>query len=74
LAQIVSVRGQQESHRVVIEVPEHLAKYVAPKGSVAVDGVSLTVNEVEGNRFGVNIIPHTWNVRLFGSSCAGRMG
>ena len=48
-----------ESQRFVFEAPEHLAMYIAPKGSVALDGASLTVNEVSGARFGVNIIPHT---------------
>jgi len=49
-----------DSHRLKIEVPDNLAIYLAPKGCVALDGISLTVNEVEGNVFGVNIIPHTW--------------
>ena len=48
------------------EAPESLARFIAPKGSVALDGVSLTVNEVEGTRFGVNIIPHTTKVTTFG--------
>ena len=47
------------SRRLTIEVPAALARYLAPKGSVAVDGVSLTINEVAGPSFGVNIIPHT---------------
>ena len=47
------------SQRFVFEAPPHLARFIAPKGSVALDGVSLTVNEVDGARFGVNIIPHT---------------
>ena len=47
-------------------MPEPLARFIAPKGSVAVDGVSLTVNEVDGASFGVNIIPHTAAVTTFG--------
>lgn len=56
---VVSVTPEGESFRFVFEAPERLAKYIATKGSIAIDGVSLTVNEVEGARFGVNIIPHT---------------
>ena len=59
VATVVSVRPEGDSHRIVFEVPASLARFVAPKGSVALDGVSLTVNEVENTRFGVNIIPHT---------------
>ncbi|WP_282609135.1 riboflavin synthase [Pelagibius sp. Alg239-R121] len=56
-----------ESWRFNFEVPEDLSAFIAPKGSVVIDGVSLTVNEVEGNVFGVNIIPHTAAVTTFGS-------
>jgi len=62
LAEIVSITGDARSSRIKIAVPQPLARYIARKGSVAVDGVSLTVNEVEGNTFGVNIIPHTQTV------------
>jgi riboflavin synthase len=55
-----------ESTRLIFEVPLALARFIAPKGSVALDGVSLTVNEVDGKRFGVNIIPHTQKVTTFG--------
>jgi len=55
-----------ESTRVTFEVPVALSKFIASKGSVALDGVSLTVNEAEGTRFGVNIIPHTSKVTTFG--------
>ena len=48
-----------DSTRVVFRAPEALARYIAPKGSVALDGTSLTVNEVSGRDFGVNFIPHT---------------
>lgn len=63
---VVSQRPEQGSTRWVFEVPVALARYIAPKGSVAVDGVSLTVNEVDGARFGVNVIPHTAEVTRFG--------
>jgi len=59
LAHIAERRSEAGSVRFVFEAPEGLAPFIAPKGSVALDGVSLTVNEVSGNRFGVNIIPHT---------------
>jgi riboflavin synthase len=66
LAEIVSITGDARSSRIKIAVPQHLARYIARKGSVAMDGVSLTVNEVEGNTFGVNIIPHTQTVTTLG--------
>ena len=49
----------QGSHRVLIEVPADLARFIAPKGSIAIAGVSLTINEVDGASFSVNLIPHT---------------
>jgi len=55
-----------ESVRFTFEVPAALSKFIAARGSVALDGVSLTVNEVDGARFGVNIIPHTQKVTTFG--------
>jgi riboflavin synthase len=58
---VVSIAPESGSHRVTIEAPAGLARYIAQKGSIAVDGVSLTVNDVSGARFGVNIIPHTWS-------------
>jgi len=71
LAEIVSITGDARSSRISIAVPQPLARYIARKGSVAVDGVSLTVNEVEGNTFGVNIIPHTQTVTTLGRLRAG---
>src|ERR1700739_3875934 len=59
IARIVERRPEAESMRFVFEVPDGLERFIAPKGSVALDGVSLTVNEISGTRFGVNIIPHT---------------
>ena len=59
------------SWRMTLEVPQYLAKYIAPKGSVALAGVSLTVNEVQDNTFGVNIIPHTWHHTTLGQKQEG---
>lgn len=72
IAEVVALHGDARSLRVELEVPPALARYVAPKGSVALDGVSLTVNEVDGGRFGVNLIPHTMALTTFGSLAAGR--
>lgn len=66
VATVLSITDENESKRFVFEAPENLAKFVAPKGSVALDGVSLTVNEVDGRRFGINVIPHTQAVTTFG--------
>jgi len=70
-ATIVDVRADGDSRRFLLEAPEHLALYIAPKGSVALDGTSLTVNEVAGNRFGVNLIPHTLTVTTWGAKTPG---
>jgi riboflavin synthase len=59
VGEVVQVAPDGDSVRIVIEAPDPLHRYIAPKGSITLDGVSLTVNEVEGRRFGVNIIPHT---------------
>jgi riboflavin synthase len=72
IARIVERRPEAESVRFVFEVPEALMPFIAPKGSVALDGVSLTVNEVAQTRFGVNIIPHTLARTNFGSSQTGQ--
>lgn len=72
IARIIERRPEAESVRFVFEVPEELAGYIAPKGSVALDGVSLTVNEVSGARFGVNIIPHTLGCTNFGEASPGQ--
>jgi riboflavin synthase len=71
IAHVIDIRPENESKRYTFETPVDLAKFVAPKGSVALDGVSLTVNEVDGRRFGVNIIPHTQSVTTFGGYKAG---
>ncbi len=59
IAEVVSVTPEGDSRRIVLKAPEELLKMIAPKGSVALDGVSLTVNEVEDGHFGINVIPHT---------------
>ena len=63
---VVAQEEEARSLRLTFEAPTELARYVARKGSVAVDGVSLTVNEVDGARFGVNLIPHTREVTTLG--------
>lgn len=65
VAEIVSIRRDGESRRLEIDAPAELSRFVAAKGSVAVDGVSLTVNHVDGDRFGVNIVPHTWDNTVY---------
>ena len=71
VGQVLSATADHGSTRWTFRVPHALARYIAPKGSVAVDGVSLTVNEVDGDSFGVNIIPHTAAVTTFGVLKAG---
>ena len=70
-AEIVAMQDEGESTRFTFRAPEALAKYIAPKGSVALDGTSLTVNEVSGRDFGVNIIPHTKAVTTWGTARPG---
>ena len=66
VAKIAERRTDGDSIRFSILAPDDLAPYIASKGSVALSGVSLTVNEVDGNRFGVNIIPHTADATTLG--------
>ncbi|MFB0922087.1 MAG: riboflavin synthase [Alphaproteobacteria bacterium] len=68
---IVRLDREGENHRLGIEVPDELKHYVASKGSITVDGVSLTVNEVDDRVFGVNIIPHTWDHTAFSDLATG---
>jgi riboflavin synthase len=60
------------SVRFVFEAPTEVARFVAAKGSIAIDGTSLTVNEVDGNRFGVNVISHTQAVTTLGQARVGQ--
>ncbi|NWH08475.1 MAG: riboflavin synthase [Alphaproteobacteria bacterium] len=71
VARVRSLSPEGASRRIVFDVPGELARYIAPKGSIALDGVSLTVNEVGEESFGVNIIPHTALVTTFGALEAG---
>lgn len=71
VARLVDRRPDGDSVRFIIEAPDDLAPFIAGKGSVALDGVSLTVNEVEGRVFGVNIIPHTLAHTTFGDAGPG---
>jgi riboflavin synthase len=71
MGRLVERRAEGDSLRLVVEAPAALAPGIAPKGSIAVDGVSLTVNEVTGARFGVNIIPHTQAATGLGALAVG---
>jgi riboflavin synthase len=71
VATVVALSEDARSTRMQFEVPRELARYIARKGSVCIDGVSLTVNEVEGSRFGVNLIPHTLEVTTLGELRVG---
>lgn len=66
VAKVIELHDEGDSTRVRFRVPETLARFIAPKGSVALNGTSLTVNEVEGCDFGVNLIPHTKEVTTWG--------
>ncbi|MCC5967894.1 MAG: riboflavin synthase [Natronohydrobacter sp.] len=71
VAEVVGLREEGESTRLRFRAPDHLAGFIAPKGSVALNGTSLTVNEVEGAEFGVNLIPHTKTVTTWGDVALG---
>lgn len=71
VARVVEARPEGDSLRLTFEAPPELARFIAPKGSVALNGTSLTVNEVAGNRFGVNLIPHTREVTNWGEVAEG---
>jgi riboflavin synthase len=71
VGEVVSIEPAGASARLVVAVPAALSRYIAAKGSVAVDGVSLTVNAVDGVRFEVNVIPHTQAVTVIGQYARG---
>ncbi len=71
LGRVLAITPEGGSHRIEIEAPAPLHRYIAPKGSITVEGVSLTVNAVEDRVFGVNIIPHTWEVTTLGRLAVG---
>src|SRR5690348_6716517 len=70
-AKILMITPDGDSKRFLFEAPEHLSRYIAPKGSVALDGTSLTVNEVAEERFGVNLIPHSLTLTTWGAKNPG---
>lgn len=71
VGQLVEQHEDARSRRLRFEAPSELARYIARKGSIVVDGVSLTVNAVEGRRFEVNVIPHTWTHTTLGALKTG---
>ncbi|OYU70239.1 MAG: riboflavin synthase [Alphaproteobacteria bacterium PA2] len=71
VGEVVSIASEGGSHRVQIRAPRPLHRYIAAKGSIAMDGVSLTVNSIEDDVFGVNLIPHTWDVTTLGRLAVG---
>lgn len=72
VGKVVSMMPEGGSVRFVFEAPADIARFIAAKGSVAIDGISLTVNEVDGNRFGVNVISHTQAVTTLGQAKIGQ--
>ncbi|MGR3273408.1 riboflavin synthase [Thalassococcus profundi] len=72
-AEVIRVAEEGDSTRVTLRAPEALARFIAPKGSVALNGTSLTVNEVEGRDFGINFIPHTKVATTWGDVQEGDM-
>jgi riboflavin synthase len=72
VGKVAAMTPEGGSVRFIFEVPADLAPFIASKGSVAVDGISLTVNEVKGNRFGVNVISHTQAVTTLGQAKVGQ--
>lgn len=71
IGEVLQVESEGGSHRLRIRAPKPLHRLIAPKGSITVEGVSLTVNAVEDDVFGVNLIPHTWDVTTLGELRAG---
>ncbi|MEP3033176.1 MAG: riboflavin synthase, partial [Pseudoruegeria sp.] len=71
VAEITAMEDEGDSTRFTFRTPEQLAKFIAPKGSVTLNGTSLTVNEVDGCDFGINIIPHTKAVTIWGRASVG---
>ncbi len=71
VADLIEMRDEGDSTRMLFRAPETLARFIAPKGSVALNGTSLTVNEVDGMTFGINVIPHTKTVTTWGNVAVG---
>ncbi len=72
VADIVAMQDEGDSTRVTLRAPKELARFIAPKGSVALNGTSLTVNEVDGCDFGINFIPHTKEATNWGDAAVGQ--
>lgn len=72
VATLEKVYPDGASHRLVFSAPEDIAPMLAVKGSVAIDGVSMTINMVDGHRFSVNVIPHTWAATTLGQTKVGQ--
>lgn len=71
VAEVIAMADEGDSTRVTLRAPDDLARYIAPKGSVALNGTSLTVNEVAGTDFGINFIPHTKEATTWGDAAVG---
>lgn len=71
VAEIIKMQDEGDSTRISFRAPAELAKFIAEKGSVTLNGTSLTVNEVDGNEFGINVIPHTQQVTTWGGAKVG---
>jgi riboflavin synthase len=71
VAEVVGMHDEGDSTRVTFRAPDALARFIAPKGSVALNGTSLTVNEVSGADFGINFIPHTKTATTWGDVAMG---
>ncbi len=71
VGEILSRHQEARSERLVVRAPAELAKYIAHKGSITVDGISLTVNSVKDNEFDLNIVPHTMGKTIIGEYCPG---
>ena len=71
VAEIIKMQDEGDSTRISFKAPAALAKFIAEKGSVTLNGTSLTVNEVDGNEFGINVIPHTQQVTTWGDAKVG---
>lgn len=72
VGEVLALAREARSWRLTVAAPAELGRYIAEKGSVCVDGISLTVNNVEGSRFAVNIVPHTFEVTTIGEYRVGR--
>ena len=71
LADLIGMTDEGDSTRMQFQAPDHLARFIVPKGSVTLNGTSLTVNEVQGSTFGINVIPHTKQVTTWGAAKVG---